>query len=1000
MAILGWGGMPVGLPGRFAVLALSTALASGTVNPDGTGGTGTGGGTTPAAPAPLDITARFKIGSTRTGVPLHYVESFGPGQVPAGTRIYGALDSGANVPVQMSAMAYWPDGSAKTAKLALTIPGPRAEGAIVPVRLRTSQGTPDNTPCITLAEIAARSDFRVRCHGHDFGAEEYELRLNDLIAEGVGGWTPSQSGTNYPTAGIEIFGAGPEMVDFVAWAYVRRTTDKAVHKTYKVRLYVTYFKSADGFQVLPEWEQPNSYDGLPDSVATAGPARPQRIAGIVELYDGQTLIHACGGPNDWRATTVPAANFNAATGLLTYPAGARLGFSANVPSFGAGGVPWGFAAGEGLLPSGVLTTEAYYPGYHGSDRTKGPLWRFRGAVNGSGAGLAAPAAFVASAASTVKNYVANTSVAGNTLVSSNGAYYVCRTSGTAGVGAPGPSGTGAALTDGGDGTARWENATAAFGSPGGGTVRMYPLAHSYAGSGGTGWTREMRRVWVGAGPQPWAQVGLDFSHAMRKTRMLPPMDYEAAANVPKLSGALAEFELHQVSVPNIWNIEATGDGYTEDRIGPMVWSHGRALLLWDDPVAYRRALVMAGTWGDFQHRFRDERSGQWVVTTRGPADNGVTYPGHAPVNMGFHFSVLAAKENNPSLARGNPAFAPNFPRISGPLMLYRDCAGYHYEYNDMGGAAHLPNPWTVPYILTGDAAWLHMGSGNALMQAGQAWRNGGAISPNQDTALGTFAPIIGIPQPRAIAWALREMTNLEMLAPDSWPNKQIVRDILTQNIKFYRVNAEKNYVRHLGLPTWSATTTYDVGGRPYHIGMMYYMLSHMRWRYGGTEWANDLDVVLACMDKYFVDMFDETLFPGALYFHCEYGVSQTNNAGTGAFDVRDTKNLLGRGVNAYAQNFAEVWKINYGDPPAEPNTTPAFAGKNIVFYRRTSLAGKDGSLPVQYQISTGSLGMRGISEQRVKPVIPKILARMGHTAMPLMEAADFVAHWSALPISP
>ncbi len=995
MPVLGTraGGLALGLGGG-RLLALSTTALS--TPPPASGG----GGAAPAvALGPLDITTRLLIGASRTNVSTHYVESFGPGEVMPSRYIYGTLPDGTTVPVQASATAAWPDGSLKTAKLAFTIPGARAAGEKVNLRLRTAPGTQDATPCMTLDALKARANFRVRCYGHDFGSEEFEIRVNDLITAGVGGWTAGQSGTNYPTAKIEVLGSGPEMMDWMFEGYVRRVGDGAVHKTYLARLYVTYFKGVDGFQVLPEWEQPNSYDGLPDSVATAGPARPQRIAGIVEVYNGNTLIHACGGPNDWRATTVDASAFNSSTGLLTYPAGARLGFSANIPNFGAGGVPWGFAPGAGALPAGVLTTEAYYPGYHGGDRTKGPLWRFRGAVNGSGAGLAAPAAFVASTSTTAKTYVANTSTVGNTLVASNGAYYVCRSSGSAGVGAPGPSGTGASLTDGStDGTARWENATAAFGAAGSGTVQMYPLAHSYAGSGGTGWTREMRRVWVGAGPQPWAQVGLDFSHAMRKARMLPPMDYEAAANTAKLSGALAEFELHQVSVPNIWNIEATGDGYTEDRIGPMVWSHGRALLLWDDPVAHRRALVMAGTWGDFQHRFRDERSGQWIVTTRGPADNGVTYPGHAPVNMGFHFSVLAAKDNNPSLARGNPAFAPNFPRISGPLMLYRDCAGYHYEYNDMGGAAHLPNPWTIPYILTGDAAWLNLGSGNALMQAGQAWRNGGAISPNQDATLGTFAPILGIPQPRAIAWALREMTNLEMLAPDSWPNKQIVRDILTQNIKFYRVNAEKGHVRHLGLPTWSATTTYDVGGRPYHIGMMYYMLSHMRWRYGNTEWANDLDVVLTCMDKYFVDMFDETLFPGALYFHCEYGVSQTNNAGTGAFDVRDTKNLLGRGINAYAQNFAEVWKINYGDPPAEPNTTPAFAGKNIVFYRRTSLCGKDGSLPVQYQISTGCMGMRGITEPRVRPIIPRVLARMGHTTMPLTEASDFVAHWSALPL--
>lgn len=971
--VLGWGGMPFGLPGRFAVLLLSSTSLS-------TGGAATGGGTTPAASGPLDITTRFLIGETRTGVPFQYVESFGPGEVPAGTYIYGTLDSGASVLVQSSSEARWPDGSLKTAKLTGTIPGPRAKGATVPVRLRTSQGTQDTTPCISLADIAARSDFRIRCYGHDFGAEEYELRLNDLIAANTPGWTTAQSGTNYPTAGIEMFGAGQECVDFVAWCYARRTTDKAVHKTYKLRLYVTYLKGADGFQLLPEWEQPNAYDGLPDSVATAGPAKPQRIAGIVELYNGTALLHACGGPNDWRAVTVDGSAFDPATNMLTYPTGARMGFASTAPNFGANGVSWGFAPTAGAsLPPGVSALECYHPGrFTASGNGKGPLWRFRG-ITATIAAQPAPAAYDTTKAS----YTVGTTV------NSGGAYYICRTAGTPGT--AGPSGVGSAISVPG-GTSVWENIAAVFGGTGSGTIRMYPLAHSYMGGGGTGWTREMRRAWVGSGPQPWCQVGLDFAHAFRKTRMLPPMDYEAAASAPAPAGTPMDFELHMVSSVNIWNIEATGDTATEDRIGPMVWSQARMLLQWDNAVSWRRGLGFGGSMGDFQFRWCDERSGQFIVPTRGPNRDGVTYPGHAPCNNSLWISNKASTTGDASWNLGNPAFAKGFPKFSGTYA--RDDSGYSYAYYDMGGAAHMPNGWQVPYILTGDAAWIRMGMGMLNANVCQSWR-GATISPNQNTALGAFAPAI-VGQPRGVAWTLREATNLEMLAPDSHPNKPIIRDILQQNCKFYRVNAESNLVNHLGLPTYSANATSDVGGRPYHHGFLYYIFSLMDWRYQGTDWGADLGVILNCYDKYFVDMYDETQFPGALYFHCEYGVSQINNVG--AFDVHDVKNVLGRGPQSIAQSFAEVWKINYGDPPATEPTTPLIAGKNIVAYRRTSMAGLDGTLPVQYQVSTGCLGMRGVRQPRTRAVRDAVNARVGNTSAPLTAGSDLVAHWSALPL--
>ncbi len=822
--VLGWGGKPLALPGRFALL-LVTALTTGSVTPEGPA-------PVPAGPlGPLDITTRLLIGSTRTGVACHYVESFGPGQVAAGRHIYGTLDDGTIVRVQMSAINYWSDGSVRTAKLTLTIPGPRVAGTKVNVRLRTNPGEQDATPCMTLAQLAARTNFRTLHFGHDFGVEQYELRLNDLIAAGVGGWSPAQSGTNYPTSRIEIISSGPESLEIMAEAYVKRVGDGATHKTYLARLYVTYFKGSDGFNVLTEWEQPNSYDGLPDAVATAGPAKPQRIAGIIETFDGDTFLHACGGPRDWRATTVPASNFNSASGLLTYPSGARMGFTRS------NGVAWGFSPDAGAaLPAGVSGNEVYYPGYLSTDRTKGPLWRFRASV-ATDNGQPTPPAFSATA-----------TYSAGTIVSANGGFYICRTGGAAGSGATGPSGMGTSLTDGSAaGVTRWENVSAVFGAAGSGTIKMYPLAHSFAGSGGTGWTREMRPVWVGAGAQPWVQVGLDFAHAFRVTRNLPPMDYEGAAGLHPASGTLPDYELGMVSQQVVWAIEAPGDSATADRIGPVPFSHARAVLQWDNPVAHQTALAFAGSMCDFQNRFRDERSGQMIITSRGPAADGVTYPGHAPVNSTIHITTKASSSGNPADASGSPAFAKGFPKFSG--KFFRDDAGYHYEYGDLGGAAHMPNAWQVPYILTGHAAWLHYGEVNLNVNVCQTGWRGPTLSPNQDTTLGRFAPAV-IGQPRGTAWVMREVTNFEMLAPSNHPAMPFVRDIITQNIGFYKANSEKGHQSHLGIVTWTPTPTHDAyAGRPYHMAMMYYVFALMHWRDRDMEWGTGLGAILNVMDR-------------------------------------------------------------------------------------------------------------------------------------------------------
>lgn len=323
----------------------------------GTGGgtgTGTGGGGTAVPPTggtgAFSATYPWHVMSGGTDIAVQRVIGNAPGEVPAGSRLTAVVD-GAAVTVQDLAPAPpWPDGSRKAGVVSLTLPGARAAGSTANVVFGSTAGAPDTSVAKTKETIAADSNFELRFTGFDLGGDTFVLRMNDLIS----GASAFPYGTN-PSRGLDVLDAGPERTRLRGWAFLRRASDGAIHRTLKAFLYLDALKSG-AYRAVVRWVQDPIYGAFPGG--TVGPTSPTRINFIVELFNNGSRVAAWGGPNDPRAKTGAGAtvlNNSRFAPPAGFPAADDADFDGRRWTYGIG------VAFTGGVPAGVDPARVYWP---------------------------------------------------------------------------------------------------------------------------------------------------------------------------------------------------------------------------------------------------------------------------------------------------------------------------------------------------------------------------------------------------------------------------------------------------------------------------------------------------------------------------------------------------------------------------------------------------------------------------------------------------------------
>ena len=768
----------------------------------------TGAGTVPASGrAPRGPVTSLRLGniagSAASAPIVSYVQGFARGDVPGasgsaiGLTVAGAI-------AQQDGETFYSDGSLKTAILTVQVPGIAAGATTPPMPIGFAARGPNRAPVVSLPQLAASSDIRIVLTdipgGKDLGGVPLELRVNDVIRDGTGfPWGPN------PVQGYYATASGPLKAGWCFWAFAKDFASGARHKWLKIKVWVDAF-SPGRFAVRARVVQDTVFGGLPACVLGATP-QPAHLF-LAALTNKATLLQQWGGASDRRVFALPGSAFDPATQRVTVG-------EARPPLL----APFILTAGNGgTLPRGLATNTVYYSYEAPAARDTMKLLASRaltvigysqgiwtggagtnGTANGSamfsdtgfnrfdakfakqtiriagGAGFA-PGVFtidrVIDSATVMLDRSPGTGSGavwgigyfnklGGYIETSNGAYYTNTfatkyNAATTGLATVAPSGPGPV----GDGTLVWNCLSAGpFTSAGSGTIQFVPVLKTHP-SGGVELTdmTSGERIWIGGTP-PSVHAVPELSYYTGRANLTPPFNLDVrisplqAAPLP-WPGALSPLGI---------DLNQSGNGAGDERIGPINHSAARALLRPLDRNQRRMAAFLANAFTDYHIHIADESSGLQPIANNGPAKNGVPYA------------------NIPRLRPGLRPFPGPSAGVASPSVAYRDLDGYYERYGTWADSSHLPMLAYGPYLQSGDDAYLDQTIGLfAMMESG-------IHNPTQIVKSETFylvSNMIPGSSGRGSGWATRVLGNLHALLPQTRPDRQYVTDIYNDNANY------------------------------------------------------------------------------------------------------------------------------------------------------------------------------------------------------------------------
>ncbi|MBV9749849.1 MAG: hypothetical protein JO157_13650 [Acetobacteraceae bacterium] len=265
-----------------------------------------GTGNARAAPGRLPAFRYQALAAQPAGSPVTLGHFFARGDLPAGSTL-AVQTRGLTVPVALDQVNAWPsDGSVRFAALSFLLPHAVASGQIVTFQL--AAGAAPAGSHITVQQIVAASDFKLKIGGGDYGSDTFTVSANDIL-QNFKQWGGGSTWGANPLGGWEMIRSSPICTEVRVWRYLKRDGDGASHRWVKAKLYVRAWSDGRGglrgFQVLPGLFQENSYGAHPRG-SVGDPKIPVEYkAAKVDLYDGATRVLSYAGRNSpWRNATV------------------------------------------------------------------------------------------------------------------------------------------------------------------------------------------------------------------------------------------------------------------------------------------------------------------------------------------------------------------------------------------------------------------------------------------------------------------------------------------------------------------------------------------------------------------------------------------------------------------------------------------------------------------------------------------------------------------------
>ena len=338
---------------------VSTSAAASAMSTTYSGPILRGTGTVPPTYIPPSL---IPVNHMPLGTDANYLSTSMPGfarsAIPAGKKLQYVPNGGTAIDVQMDQGGRRLNGSEWT--VITTLPLPVTNGIEAVGGFQIVSGTRNNTPWITTAQIIAQlatTDFTFRTVGQD--GRTYRNSLHDIMTN----YPKDTWGVN-PLGGWSVVQSGPYVVMVKGWEMLKDSTTGEHHRWRRQTIYAT-FRQIDGlWQIAGAADQP-TWDKQPvagatinsdgTSSSTVADYAQTPFVGYVEAYHGSTLVHAWGGPNDPRSTTIAASTlFLDSTHRVGLPAG-----------FDATQIVTFAAASGGTLPTGITAGTPYWISYNG-----------------------------------------------------------------------------------------------------------------------------------------------------------------------------------------------------------------------------------------------------------------------------------------------------------------------------------------------------------------------------------------------------------------------------------------------------------------------------------------------------------------------------------------------------------------------------------------------------------------------------------------------------------
>lgn len=255
-------------------------------------------------------------GSTLTTPQVSFFQPLAPGAVPSGNKLELRANDGTTViPMQQDQEPVWAsDGSWKGAAVSFVAPDSPTAGQQITYKLYSVSGAPNRTGAVSLATLAANSDFKVQFTGQDLSTDIFEVNVNAIIADN-NNWP---WGAN-PMMGYEVIRVGPTCCEWRFWSYLRRNSDSAWHKWLKGWIYVRAWGATGPFEVSSGVRQSNTFG--PSASGTVGAATEPKHVFDVKVMNGATVLQYWGGTSDPRVQSVSASAFDPTANNITiaYP---------------------------------------------------------------------------------------------------------------------------------------------------------------------------------------------------------------------------------------------------------------------------------------------------------------------------------------------------------------------------------------------------------------------------------------------------------------------------------------------------------------------------------------------------------------------------------------------------------------------------------------------------------------------------------------------------------